>query len=264
MRTLPLLSWPGGKSRHLKRLLPHIPAGAGYIEAFAGGCALLLAKPQSRLEVVNDINGDLINLYRCAANHPDELARKLRELPPASRAQIDHTRQLLRTTGCLTDIQRAALFLHLNKTSFAGSGTSLAVVRNPAGRAFMGTESLIERVRTFQARFNSVVIEHLDYQRLLKVYDHQDNFIFLDPPYGISNIRNYDGWTDEQLANFRDRVVLLRGRWIVTIDDSPTNRSLWAGHDLDQIQTRNGSGNQAVGPTRHFGELIIYSPGLRG
>jgi DNA adenine methylase len=141
------------------------------------------------MEVVNDINGDLINLYRVAANHPDELARKLREMPPASRAQIDHTRQLLQTRGCLTDIQRAALFLHLNKTSFAGSGTSLAVVRNPAGRAFMGTESLIERVQAFHARFATVVIEQLDYVRLLKNYDHPDNFIFLDPPYGVSNIR---------------------------------------------------------------------------
>ena len=62
------------KSRHLKRLIPHIPPQAGYIEAFAGGCALLLAKPKSRLEVVNDINGDLINLYRCASNHPGNQA----------------------------------------------------------------------------------------------------------------------------------------------------------------------------------------------
>lgn len=260
MRTLPILSWPGGKSRHLKRLLPHIPAGAGYIEAFAGGCALLLAKPKSRLEVVNDINGDLVNLYRVAANHPDELARKLRELPPASRAQIDHTRQLLQTRGCLTDIQRAALFLHLNKTSFAGSGTSLAVVRNPAGRAFMGTEALIERVRTFQERFNAVVIEQLDYQRLLKNYDHPDNFIFLDPPYGVSNIRNYDGWSDEQLTGFRDRVTTLKSRWIVTLDDSPINRTLWKGHDVDHITTRNGSGNQALSPDRRFGERLAHAP----
>lgn len=263
MRTLPLISWPSGKSRHLKRLLPYIPPHAGYVEAFAGGCALLLAKPQSRLEVVNDINGDLINLYRCAANHPDELARKLRELPPASRAQIDHRRQLLQTRGCLTDIQRAALFLHLNKTSFAGTGTSLAVVRNPSGRAFIGTETLIERVIQFQKRFNTVVIEQLDYQRLLTNYDHPNNFIFLDPPYGVSDVRNYDGFTDEQLTEFRDRVESLKSRWIVTLDDSPLNRSLWKKHDVDFLKTRNGSGNQSIGPTRHFGELFIYSPSLR-
>ncbi len=240
MRTLPLLSWPGGKSRHLKRLLPHIPDQAGYIEAFAGGCALLLAKPKSKLEVVNDINGDLVTLYRVAANHPAELARKFRELP-GSRVQIDHSRQLLQTRGCLTDIQRAALFLHLNKRSFAGSGTSLAVARNPANRAFMGTESIIERIVQFQSRFDSVVIEHLDYKRLLKNYDHPKNFIFLDPPYGVSDISNYAGWDEAQLTEFRDRVEALQSRWIVTLDDSPLNRELWKRHDVDHLQTRNGS-----------------------
>lgn len=64
MKIKPLISWPGGKTRHLKNLLPYVPTGprSGYIEVFAGGCALLLAKAKSRLEVVNDINGDLINL----------------------------------------------------------------------------------------------------------------------------------------------------------------------------------------------------------
>jgi hypothetical protein len=190
MRTLPLLSWPGGKSRHLKRILPHIPASAGYIEAFAGGCAVLLAKPKSRLEVVNDVNGDLVNLYRVAANHPDELVRKFLELP-GSREQIKHSRELLKTSGCLTDVQRAALFLHLNKRSFGGSGTTLAIARNPASSAFMDNAKIIERIHAFQ------------------------------------------------------------------------RRSLWQGHDVVCLQTRNGSGNQAIGPTRYFGELIIYSPGLR-
>jgi DNA adenine methylase len=58
-------------------------------------------------------------------------------------------------------------------------------------------------------------------------------------------------------------VITLKSRWIVTLDDSPLNRSLWKGHDVDRIQTRNGSGNQGLDPGRHFGELIIYAPGLR-
>lgn len=58
-------------------------------------------------------------------------------------------------------------------------------------------------------------------------------------------------------------MITLKSRWIVTLDDSPLNRSLWKGHDVDQITTRNGSGNQALSPDRRFGELIIHSPGLR-
>ena len=47
------------------------------------------------------------------------------------------------------------------------------------------------------------------------------------------------------------------------LDDSEFNRDLWHGHDIEFVSTRNGSGNQSVGPTRFFGEMIIYSPGLR-
>lgn len=265
MKVRPLISWPGGKTRHLNRILPYVPTNSdsGYIEAFAGGCALLLAKSKSRLEVVNDINNDLVNLYRVAANHAEELARIVATLPPASRTQIAHSRQLLATKGCLTDIYRAAIFLHLNKTSFSGNGSSLAVVVNPSSKAFIGTASLIDRIHAFQSRFDSVVIENVSYERLLETYDHPKNFIFLDPPYGVSNVRNYDGWNENDLTAFRNRVASLSGKWIVTLDDSALNRQLWVGHDVDFSNTRNMSGNLGQSPDRYFGEMFIYSPGLR-
>ena len=224
---------------------------------------MLLAKAKTRLEVVNDINGDLINLYRVAASHSEELARVISTLPPASRAQIHHSRQLLATKGCLTDIYRAALFLHLNKTSFSGNGSSLAVVVNPNSKAFIGTEALIDRIRTFQSRFDSVVIENVSYERLLDTYDHPKNLIFLDPPYGVSNVRNYEGWNENDLTLFRNRVAGLSSKWIVTLDDSALNRHLWSGHDIAFSCTRNLSGNLGKSPDRHFGEIFIYSPGLR-
>jgi DNA adenine methylase len=65
-RTKPVLIWPGGKSRHLKHILPLIPPHECYCEPFAGGVAVFLAKPRSRLEVINDLNGDLISFYLCA------------------------------------------------------------------------------------------------------------------------------------------------------------------------------------------------------
>ena len=265
MKIKPLISWPGGKTRHLKRLLPYIPTGVGhgYIEAFAGGCAVLLAKEKSWMEVVNDVNGDLINLYRVAAHHPDELARILSKFPPASREHIAISREILEGRVGSTDVTRAAHFIHLNKTSFGGSGTSLAVVVNPASRAFMGTDALIDRIKAFHARFDTVVIERQSYERILATYDHPRNLFFLDPPYGVSNVKNYAGWGEEDLTEFRDRVVNLKGSWIVTLDDSPLNRELWKGHDIDFHVTRNGSGNQRLDSSRTFGEMFIYSPTLR-
>ena len=261
MKTKPLISWPGGKTRLLKHLLPYIAPERGYIEVFAGGCALLLAKERSTLEVANDLNGDIINLFRVANYHPDELSKEIQRLP-ASRQLLAHSVQLLRTDA-LTDVQRAARFLYANKASFAGTGTSLAIARAPESRAFLGTEAIIERILAFSQRFDKVIIENLDYRRCLRLYDHPGNLFFLDPPYLDSKASNYRGWKQEEMQEFHDHVVALSGQWIVTVDDSLFNRQLWQGHDILFLTTANGATNKAKDPGKRFGEMIIYSPGVR-
>lgn len=68
----PVIPWPGGKRRLIKHLYPHFPAHETYVEAFAGGAAALLMRPvPAPLEVINDINNDLVCLYRCIRFHPD-------------------------------------------------------------------------------------------------------------------------------------------------------------------------------------------------
>jgi DNA adenine methylase len=85
----------------------------------------------------------------------------------------------------------------------------------------------------------------------------------MDPPYLNADVKNYRGWTEIEMGQFHAAVVALVGRWIVTVDDSPLNRGLWKNHDCHFITSRNGCGNQALSPGRTFGEMIVYSPGLR-
>jgi DNA adenine methylase len=261
MTTKPIISWPGGKTRLLKHIVPHIPAGSGYIEAFAGGCAVLLAKDRSKLEVVNDVNSDLVTLYRVAKQHPDALVSELL-LMPCSRQYLTESLQLMKT-GALTDLQRAALFIHANKTSFCASGTSFAVAKSPESSPFANRAALFDRIHMFALRMAQVAIENMDYRRLLQTYDHPGNLFFLDPPYLGADVSNYRGWTEIEMGHFQAAVLSLAGRWIVTVDDSPFNRSLWKGHDIHFVVSRNGVGNQAKAPGRTFGEMVIYSPGLR-
>ncbi|WP_049423326.1 DNA adenine methylase, partial [Stenotrophomonas maltophilia] len=75
----PIISWPGGKRRLLKHLYPHFPTHDCYVEAFAGGAASLLMRPYpAQMEVLNDINGELVSLYRCVRHHLDEFVRMFR------------------------------------------------------------------------------------------------------------------------------------------------------------------------------------------
>jgi DNA adenine methylase len=241
----------------LPKLLPHIPEKAGYIEVFGGGAALLLAKPPSKLEVYNDVNGEVVNLYRIAKYHPDALTSEI-ETMPVSRDFLRQIGEVL-GTNYLTDVQRAALFLHANKASFGCKGTSFPVLRSPHSAGVNSRDALMQSIRAFSRRMERVLIEALDYRRIFQNYDHPENFMFLDPPYYNAKRTNYNAWTEDEMREFADHVSRLQAQWILTDDDSPLNRSLWHRHHIEAVTTRNGCGNHAKIPVRHFGELIIYS-----
>ena len=75
----PIVPWLGGKRRLAKHILPLINDDhQTYVEPFAGGAAMFFMKEQSKVEVINDINSDLVNLYRVVRHHLDELIRHFR------------------------------------------------------------------------------------------------------------------------------------------------------------------------------------------
>lgn len=78
MQANPIVPWIGGKSRLAKHILPLFPEHACYVEAFAGGAALFFRKDPVKAEVLNDINGDLVNLYRVVQSHLDEFIAQFR------------------------------------------------------------------------------------------------------------------------------------------------------------------------------------------
>lgn len=73
-----IIPWLGGKRRLAKHIIPLFPEHECYVEPFAGGAALFFMKPEAHVEVLNDINGDLINLYRVVQNHLDEFCKQFR------------------------------------------------------------------------------------------------------------------------------------------------------------------------------------------
>lgn len=78
MNHQPIIPWIGGKRRLAKHILPLFPAHECYVEPFCGAAALFFLKQQSFSEVINDINGDLVSLYRVVQHHLDEFVRQFR------------------------------------------------------------------------------------------------------------------------------------------------------------------------------------------
>lgn len=252
MDTKPVLRWPGGKRRLLKHILPLLRPHTCYVEAFAGGLAVLAAKERSKVEVVNDLNGDIVCLYRCAQFHLDALLQEVEWMLCSRQNLKDYVQQ-----PGLTDLQRAARFLIRNRTSFAGGGTSYAVAKAGGGGAGVSRETVKELLRGLSARLDRVSVENAPYERILRNYDAPATLFFLDPPYVGNDTSNYSAWSPVEMAAFAEQVHRLQGDWIVTVNDSPQTRELFAGHEIQPLVTRSGTVNHRTEKGATFGELII-------
>jgi DNA adenine methylase len=251
-RTRPILPWPGNKSRMLKKLIPMIPPHVCSCEVFGGSLAFTLAKERSEVEIVNDINGDLVALYRNAQRHLPEIMRQI-ETAFSSRELFHH----FRAQPGFTELERAARFLIRSKTSFGGGMDSFAVAKTKGGGASFNRQRVKEQLAAIHARLDKVVVENLPWERMFKNYDAETTFWFLDPPYLHAPTGAYEGWTEKEMANFGKEVLRLKGKFILTVDDSDFNRTLFKRCHIEAVVTQNKRGNQRTNPNATFGELII-------
>ena len=250
----PAIRWAGGKSRLLKHLLPLIPSHTCYCEPFAGGLAVLLAKPRSKLEIINDANGDLVNFYRCVRFHTDPLLTELEFVLNSREEFRDFT-----TQEGLTDIQRAARWYYRNRLGFGGQIDSFAVSTT---QAISSRASRLEAVRTLNVRLDRVTIEHLDWKRCLELYDRTGTFFFLDPPYTDCNAGVYGTWTTADVLGLKERLDRIKGQWLLTFNDSPAIRSIFSHCQVKAVSRPRGINNKSISEEKKvYHELIIRPRG---
>lgn len=244
------IGWVGGKRQLRKEILSHFPAdGVGrYIEVFGGAGWVLFATGQvaGQLEVFNDLNSDLANLFRCVKYHCEALQTELDWLLHSRELFFDYIGQL--EAPGLTDLQRAARFLYLVKHSF-GSSTRTFATDAKSG------EHLRQYMPKIKDRLKKVVIEKQDFEPLIKTYDRPNALFYLDPPY-VGTERHYSvqfGEADhERLA-----AVLkgIRGRFILSYGDVPLIRELYSWCNIYSTSRIN---NLAGTPgNKTFPEVII-------
>jgi DNA adenine methylase len=246
----PLVPWIGGKRKLAKHLIPLFPDHSCYCEPFAGAAALFFMKPPARSEVLNDLNGDIINLYRVVQHHPDELYRQFRW----TLSSRQHWQQLSATpVAVLTDVQRAARFIYLQKQAFGGKVTGqtfgVDVSRGPRFNAFNIEQSLSDA----HFRLAGTTIEHLDWLKCMHKYDRPETLFYCDPPYwktegyGIE----FPFSEYEKLAAFARSC---KGRVIISLNDHPDIRTLMHGLDIHRVDYAYTLATKA---TKKTGELII-------
>lgn len=249
--TKPLIPWMGGKRRLAKQLLPLFPEHTCYVEAFAGGAALFFMKSPSKVEVINDVDGDIVNLYRVVKFHMDELVRQFQWDLVARESFL----KMLSTPGeTLTDIQRAARFFYLQKTSFGARTTSRSFGVAPTAPPRLNLARVGEDISAAYLRLNRTYIEHMDWQKLVARYDRAGTFFYADPPY--FETADYGipfGW--EQYEAMADVAAAMQGKLLISLNDHPRIRSLFKSFNIKPLKTTYTVG----GSVKAANELAIMN-----
>jgi DNA adenine methylase len=174
------LSYLGGKSLLTKKIIPLIPEHGCYCEVFAGAAWLLFRKPESKVEIINDINADLVTFYRVVKNHLEEFVRYLKWIL-VSRDEFARFRE--EDPETLTDIQRAVRFYYLLRNGYSSRILKPTFSISTLKRSNFNLLRIEEELSMAHLRLSRVYIENMHYQDLIPRFGRPHTFFYVDPPY---------------------------------------------------------------------------------
>lgn len=229
----PLFSWPGSKRRLAPQLLPLFPSHTTYVEPFAGAAAMLFAKEPSKVEVLNDINGEVVNLYRVVQHHLTEFANQYR-WALTSRQIFDWAQ--LTNPETLTDIQRAARWWYLQRNAFGGKATGQTFGYCVDSAPRFNLMRLEEDLSEAHLRLARVLVENKPWSDIMVRYDRKATLFFCDPPYWQTEGYGVDFPISEYEA-LAERMRKVKGQVVLTINDHPDMRRIFAGFEHTTVAT---------------------------
>lgn len=246
----------GGKNRIADQIIRIFPKHKTYVEAFAGGAQVLFHKPPSQVEVLNDIDTEVVTFFRICQSHYEELTRYMKFLVPSRRWF-----ELLKAQDpkALTDVQRAARFLYLQKNAYAG------IVRTPGFRyaveegPIFNPKSLSEIIERTHDRLARVQIECAPYQEVLQRYDRPTTLFYLDPPYWGRKLYHFNFSTSD-FEELGRRLENVRGSFVLSLNDVPEVRKLFSTFHLSEIAFNYTAQRDTK---KRFRELLISNYKLR-
>lgn len=251
----PVAPYIGGKRNLAKILTGRIDATPHelYAEPFVGmGGVFFRRTRRPRKEVINDISTDVVNLFRLLQRHYQQLLDVLK-WQVCSRAEFE--RLLGLDPSRLTDLERAARFLYIQRASFGAVGRRYGVTRTQPAR--FDLTKLVPLLEDAHERLCGVDIERLPYAELILTYDTPGTLFYLDPPYW--GTEDYYGPGLFSAADYEALSGLLKGiegRFIMSLNDRPEVRAIFAGFAIEEVSV-NYRISGKVTPAR---ELVISSP----
>lgn len=250
---IPPAPYLGGKRNLAKRLfaiIDRIPHRT-YVEPFVGMGGVFLRRPTpAPAEIINDLSGDVANLFRVVRRHYEPFVDELRDLF-ASREEFNRLKRL--DPRSLTDIERAVRFLYLQRLAFGGrvDGRTFGVRRDQSSR--INLSALRADLRALSRRLECVTIEQLDYAELIRRYDGTRALFYLDPPYDETTGYGLD-FGRERYVELAKQLGRIRGSFLMSINATPFIREAFGAFAILEVETTwtvsSGAGTRVT-------ELII-------
>lgn len=213
------ITYYGGKQTLLKYLLPLIPPHKLYCEPFFGGGAMLFAKPKSETEVVNDLNGELINFFKVVKTKFAELQKEVKSTPH-SRELYKKAMVVYQNPDLFSDVKRAWALWVLTNQGFAGTIGSWGF-----GNTSEKEKALHNKREGFEneyaKRLERVQIENNDASKVIDRCDTKDTFYYCDPPYIETNQGHYKGYNEADYKLLLDRLVKIKGKFLLSSYPNP-------------------------------------------
>ncbi len=239
----PLAPWRGGKKRLAARIIERLEAipHRCYAEPFVGmGGVFLRRKQRPKSEILNDRNGEIVNLFRIVREHPEEFTRQF-EWALSSRGEFG--RLVATPPETLTDIQRAARFAFLQRMTFRGipahAATPGQTGANVSGLASFTAARMQRLIAAAHRRLQGVHVECLDWAVFIARYDRPTTLFYVDPPYwGYEDDYGKGLFAREDFARLAEVLRGIRGRFLLSLNDRPEVRKLFAGFERERVRVR--------------------------
>lgn len=251
----PAAGYIGGKrnlSRRLVKLIGETPHTT-YAEVFVGmGGVFLRRDVRPKAEVINDWSEDVSTFFRILQRHYVAFMDMLR-FQLTTRARFE---QLMATNpATLTDLERSARFLYVQKLAFGGKVNGRNFGVDPRAPARFDVTKLGPVLEALHERLAAVVIERLHWRAFIERYDRPGTLFYLDPPYyGCETDYGADMFGRSEFEEMADCLGKLQGRFILSLNDHPEVRRIFAAFDMAEEDTTYGVGGGAKKPVR---ELVI-------
>ena len=280
-----IISWIGGKKALRELIYQRFPLSYGrYIEVFGGGGWVLFGKPPDGMEVYNDYNSDLTNLFRCVRDRPLALIQELGFFPLNGREEFNYLKRFLNreefmapgpwyqdeghvAEQCLTpeacgeirplleerarmyDVKRAACFYQLIRYSYGSSCTSYGSqpfdIRRTFGLLWEGSR-----------RLAGTVVENKDFEALIRQYDREDAFFYCDPPYYKTEGHYEVVFRRDDHVRLRDVLGGIQGKWLLSYNDCAYIRGLYEGYQIETVKRLNNLA-QRYNQGEEYAEVFI-------